>query len=128
MKCAMQVTSTINGILQGPSKVYLSHRGELIVRSLASGLAAHIKFPSSGKRLARSVVRTSSSLAMRKVARASFLHGAGLNSGARDRRASSRRTAAGWISHACMAHGMTSSWPRPPTGRSKCCGRRARRP
>lgn len=56
---AMQVTSTINGILKGPSNVYLSHRGELLVRGLAASLAAHVRFPSSGKRLAHGVVRTS---------------------------------------------------------------------
>ena len=57
--CGMQVTSTINGILKGPSKVYLSHRGELLVRGLTASMAVHIRFPSSGKRLARGVVRTS---------------------------------------------------------------------
>ena len=64
----MQVTSTINGILHGPSKVYLSHRGELVVRSLTTSLAAHIRFPASGKRLARGVVRTSSALALQQFA------------------------------------------------------------
>ena len=125
VNCAMQVTSTINGILQGPSKVFLSHRGALVVRSLASSLAAHIDFPASGKRLTRGVVRTSS-------ARQSSLLGsatccAHAHGGACDRRASSWRTAAGWISRACMARGTTSSWPRPGTGRSSCCGRRAPR-
>ena len=57
--CGMQVTSTINGILKGPSKVYLSHRGELLVSGLTASMAVHIRFPSSGKRLARGVVRTS---------------------------------------------------------------------
>ena len=118
----MQVTSTINGILKGPSNVYLSHRGELLVRSLAAGLAAHIKFPSSGKRLARGVVRTRSALTSPLLVfafRSRHTHG-----GKCDRRASSLRTAAGWTPRACMAPGTTTSWPRPRTGRSRCCGRR----
>ena len=56
-----QVISTINGILQGPSKIHLSHRGELRVRNLASSMCAHIKFVTRKRLLRgqapRSVVR-----------------------------------------------------------------------